>query len=77
VRAGIPSAVDTQHGFPHTFAHFTVLCAFWTFPYASVFVTERVASSVRVVSDACHALWESVVILNISPSNQNISQPLS
>jgi len=69
--------VDTQLGFIHTFAHFTVLCALWTFPDAPVFVAETVTSSVGVVSNARHALWEPVVILNFSPSNQVNSQPPS
>ena len=54
----------------HTFAHFSVLCALCTLPNAPVFVTEAVSSSVRIVTDACHALWEPVFILNIPPSDQ-------
>ena len=66
--------MDTQHDILHTFSHFTVLCALCAFPNTPVLVTETVSSIVRVVSDACHALWEPVIILHIPLSEQKITE---
>ena len=74
---GLSLAGDTHLGVVHTFAHFTVLCTLWAFPDAPVFVTETVSSSVRIVTDARHTLWEPVFILNILPSDQVFPEPLS
>lgn len=75
-KAGFQLALDTQLGVMHTFTHFAVLCTFWAFPGASVFVTESVPSSVGVVADSRHTFWEAVVILNILPSGGIPSPPL-
>ena len=64
------SGMNIQPDAVHTFAHFTVLCTLWPFPNTPVSVAEMVSSSVRIVTNAGHALWEPVVILNIPPSNQ-------
>jgi len=73
---GGSSAMDAQLDVVHTFAHFTVLCALWTFPNAPVFVAETVSSSVGIITDALHALWEPAVILNIAPLDQKFPGPL-
>jgi hypothetical protein len=70
--AGNSSEVDIQSDVVHTFAHFPILCTLWPFPNAPVFVAEVVSSSVRIITNAGHALWEPVVILNIPPSNQKL-----
>jgi len=64
------SGMNIQPDAGHTFAHFAILCTLWPFPNAPVFVAEMVSSSVRIITNAGHALWEPVVILNIPPSNQ-------
>jgi len=63
---GNSSPVDTQLEVAHTLAHFTILCTSWSFPNTPVLVAKTVPSGVRIVTDACHALWEPVVILNVT-----------
>ena len=72
---GNSSEINVQPDIVHTFAHFAILCTLWPFPNAPVLVAEVVPSSVRIVTNAGHAFWEPVVILNVSPSNRGTPQP--
>ena len=65
--------INVQPDIVHTFAHFAIFCTFWSFPNAPVFVAEVVSSSVRIVTNAGHALREPVFILNIFAIKPGIS----